>query len=230
MALWRFGRGWTEPEIRMQLRRLHTLERNFDTDPEDLPGRSQWHTYASESVISIASSGPPAMVGAFVRGREALTSYAFSDTRIVRAFFEADAPLLDRRMLLEVTAFRLLHYLSGVVVGAVRSQQSAGGTEFGFRYDTLEGHIERGVEWFTLRKDHESGQIRFRISAAWMPGEFPNWWSRLGFRLVGRYYQKKWHIRAHEIMSEIVREPADDQPRKAKRRASLPHIIFERSQ
>ena len=28
-----------------------------------------------------------------------------------------------------------------------------------FRYDTLEGHIERGYEWFLLTKDHATGGI-----------------------------------------------------------------------
>jgi hypothetical protein len=77
-------------------------------------------------------------------------------------------------MLLELRAFRALHYLTGVVVwSGPGARPRAGRHTFGFRYDTLEGHIERGSEWFLLNKDHASGEIAFRIEAAWQPATSP---------------------------------------------------------
>jgi hypothetical protein len=138
----------------------------------------------------------------------------FSDPGIIIAHFEPDVPLLGRPMLLEIRALRLMHYLGGGVVGATRSEQDAERTIFGFRYDTLEGHIERGVEWFLLTKLHATGEIRFRIEAAWRPGQFPNWWSRVGFNWIGPMYQKVWHRRAHALLATLVRDPdpAPDAP------------------
>jgi hypothetical protein len=78
----------------------------------------------------------------------------------------------------------------------------------GFRYDTLEGHIERGFEWFLLTKEHATGEVRFKIEAHWQLGQFPNWWSRLGFRLIGEHYRTLWRHRAPERLRELAEQPA----------------------
>src|SRR5690606_23264095 len=71
-------------------------------------------------------------------------------------------------------------------------------------YDTLPGHLETGSEWFLVTKAHADGSIRLRIQASWRPGEFPNWWSRLGFALVGRRYQRAWHRLAYLRMRRLL--------------------------
>lgn len=228
MAEWRIARGWTEHELQRHLAGLASLPLNFDEDPETLPAPG-WSTYSSEAVIAQSRPGPPRAGGAFDRGREAISSYEFSDTRIVRAHFDNGRALPGRPMLLEIKAFRVLHYLSGVVVGEVRSEAKDDETAFGFRYDTLEGHIERGSEWFMLRKKHDSGEIRFRICASWLPGDFPNWWSRIGFAFVGRYYQRKWHLRAHEIMSGLVKPRLDATSHSRDQQRTRPDVLFERT-
>ncbi len=222
MAHWKIGSGWSSVEIRDALAELTTLRRSFDTRPEALDTEPGWYRYGSESVIADLPPDRNKARAAFRRGRDMLTSYGFSDPRIVRAYFDERAPLLDRRMLLEIRAVRLLRFLVGVEIGAVREEESEEEAVFGFRYDSLEGHFETGSEWFVLTEDRRSGTLRFRISATWRPGEFPNLWSRLGFKLVGPLYQKRWHRRAHERLAQAVNLPAQEpQP-------SLPEIIFER--
>jgi len=196
-AEWRVGRGWSEAELAERLRELHRREPNFRAAFGDMTPDNGWSLYFSEAVIGREAKGAPAASGPFTRAEATIASYQFSDPRIVIGHFDARSDLLGRRMLLELRAFRALHYLTGVVVGAVRREAEGGRHTFGFRYDTLEGHIERGSEWFLLIKDHASGEIRFRIEAAWQPGDFPNWWSRVGFHAFGPWYQKRWHRRAH---------------------------------
>ena len=218
MAAWRIGRGWTEAELKAQLAHARTLPRNFPEAPEALPETPGWFHYSSEAVVGREAPGPPLAGGPFARGRIVVASYAFSDPRIVTGHFDPDAPLLGRPMLLERKALRLLHYLGGVVVGATREDEAgedeAGEEEtaYGFRYDTLQGHIECGSEWFLLTKAHRTGDLRFRIEAYWKPGQFPNWWSRLGFTYLGPRYQRQWHHRAHALMARLVRDPAVEAP------------------
>jgi uncharacterized protein (UPF0548 family) len=92
-------------------------------------------------------------------------------------------------MLLEIQVWGQ-RYLCGVVVGALSDERHPDRTVWGYRYDTLAGHLEAGAEWFLLTKDHATGEIQFRIEARWREGQFPNWWSRVGFALLARRYQR----------------------------------------
>jgi uncharacterized protein (UPF0548 family) len=207
MAEWRFGRGWSDAEIKTRLETAEGLERNFDAALDEMTVHNGWNEYFSEAIVGTEPPGAPRSDGPFSRGRSAIATYEFSDPRVVIGHFDPRRPLLGRPMLLEVRAMRLLRYLSGVVVGAVRDEVNDDASVFGFRYETLEGHIERGVEWFLLTKDHATGEIRFRIQAAWLPGDFPNWWSRVGFTVVGPFYQRRWHEKAHALLARLMRQP-----------------------
>jgi uncharacterized protein (UPF0548 family) len=209
VAEWRLLRGWSEAAL---LERLHVLagaSRNFAEPPGELARRHGWNQYRSEAVIAYEAPGAPVDDGYFERARVAIANYQFSDPAIVRAHFDPRGPLLERRMLLEISVL-FLRYLCGVVIGAVEEAQEEERTRFAFRYDTLDGHIERGAEWFILTKDHGTGRITFRIGAAWQPGDVPNWWSRLGFRLLARRYQLRWHRRAHRRLVGLIHVSLED--------------------
>ncbi len=230
MTEWRIGRGWTDAELEARLAELPDRPRNFSDPIEALTLERGWHRYFSEAVVARERAGPPEADGPFERGCTAVAGYAFSDPRIVIAHFDPATPLLGRLMLLELRALRVLHYLGAVVVGATRSEERDGQTAFGYRYDTLEGHIETGVEWFTLTKNHATGEVRFRIEAAWRPGPFPNWWSRVGFSWLGPSYQKKWHRRAHVFLARLMRVPAPEPPTSGDGRLAHtdPEVTFRR--
>lgn len=202
MADWRIGRGWGEKALSARLAALEQLGRNFDP-AAPMTAERGWLRHASETTIARERTGPPEPGGAFERAREAIIRYEFSDPRIVTAHFDPAAPLDGRRMLLELKPL-VLRFLAGVVVSAVREESSDAETVFGYRYDTLQGHVERGQEWFLLLKSHATGDVRFRISAHWQPGQFPNWWSRIGFGFLGRYYQRMWLRRAHRRLRRVV--------------------------
>lgn len=199
MTVWRMARGWSEAELRRHLEELQGLDRNFSTRG----GGEEWETHHSRSVLGSAPPGPPTDHGPFSRGKEAIRTYAFSDPHIVEGHFDPRVPLDKRRMLLELKV-PFLRYLCGVAVGDVRDETSATRSTYGFRYETLEGHVESGMEWFLVEKDHTSGELTFRIEATWASGDFPNWWSRLGFALVAKHYQRRWHRRAHHRMAAYV--------------------------
>lgn len=194
MAEWRLWRGWPTEALRARIDSLAAASRNFRANEEEMTRERRWRHYYSEAIIVRDSDD-----SSFERARVALANYQFSDPTIVCAHFDPATPLIARRMLLEIRVLGL-RYLCPTTVMAVRDEPQV----FGFRYDTLEGHIERGMEWFLLTRN-ERGEIRFRIDARWQRGELPNWWSRLGFLLLSQHYQRKWHMRAHERMSLLAR-------------------------
>lgn len=194
MAEWRLLSGWSSEELDVRLNQLAAARLNFAAVEEEMTGEQGWDHWHSEAVIVHA----PADDACFERARVALANYRFSDPAIVTAHFDPATPLLGRRILLEIKVLGL-HYLCPALVSRVRDARGV----YGFRYDTLEGHIERGVEWFQLTKSG-GGEIRFRIEARWQPGDLPNWWSRAGFTLLSGYYRRRWHRQAHRRMSLLA--------------------------
>lgn len=203
MAEWRIFSGWSSEELKARHERLIDTPLNFQGIEDELTGESGWHHYHSEAIIARETEGHEC----FARARVALANYQFSDRAIVIAHFDPKKPLLGRRILLEIKVLGL-HYLCPALVTRVRDEPGV----YGFRYDTLEGHIERGMEWFLLTKN-DAGEIRFRIEARWQSGEMPNWWSRLGFSVLSGYYQRKWHRRAHHLLSLLAHHGSTKRPR-----------------
>lgn len=208
MALWRFGRGWPEPILKSYLKSYAKRRVNFNTPIAEMTAENGWHIDGSEARIGKEPPGPPVPAGFFERARQALINYDFSDPSIVVGHFDAASEFIGRNMLLEIKVFGL-HFLSGVRVHSVREETAGNKTIFGFRYDTLDGHIERGMEWFLLTKDHDTGVIWFQIEAHWRLGQFPNWWSRLGFRLVGHYFRALWRHRAPKRLRRLAHQPVE---------------------
>jgi uncharacterized protein (UPF0548 family) len=203
LAEWRVARGWSDAEVAARLGALRDAACNFDTDPAALTSANGWRKHQSDAVVAEEAPGPPLPDGPFARGRVAVADYEFSDPSIVTGHFDRAAPLLGRDLLLEIKVLGL-RYLCGARVGAVREEEVDDTVVFGFRYDTLDGHIETGSEWFLLTKSMATGAISFRIVARWRRGDFPNWWSRAGFSLLAPRYQRRWHYNAHHRLATIV--------------------------
>lgn len=202
MTDWRFLRGWSEQELARGLEARRALDLNFDPDTPN-PIHEGWRSAAVETPIARERPGPPEPGGAFETAWRAITDYAFSDPRIVVGHFDPSEPLQGRTMLLELKALGF-RFLAGTRVGATRYETGDHETVHGYRYDTLRGHVEAGWEWFLLTKSHATGEVRFRIEAEWRPGDFPNAWSRLGFHLLARHYQRRWTRRAHQRLRRIA--------------------------
>lgn len=207
MAEVRTGRGWSREELAERLARLAGMPRSCPAVPlDELRADQGWRREHSEACIAREPPGLPREGGAFERACEALATYAFSDPTIVEAHFDPRVPLAGRRMLLEIQVLGL-HYLCGVVVTDVCCERDRTRSAFGFRYDTLEGHVERGAEWFVVEQDHATGIVRLVITSRWQAGELREWWTRLGFGLLAPRYRGWWLRRAHARMIALLHEP-----------------------
>jgi uncharacterized protein (UPF0548 family) len=195
MALWRFGRGWSDDEMKHYLTALADRSVGFDVDPDTMTRENGWTVDGIDAEIGFEPPGPPLPDGLFKRCHDALVNYDFSDPRIVEGHFDPHSELVGRNILLEIKVFGL-RFLNGARVHSVCDEVGKAGSILGFRYDTLEGHIERGYEWFLLTKNHQTGEIRFKIEAHWKLGDFPNWWSRMGFKIVGERFRELWRREA----------------------------------
>ena len=206
MALWRFGRGWSDSAMKQYLAELRDRSISFTEAPENMTVENGWTVDGAEKVIGREAPGPPEPDGVFARAKQGIINYDFSDPAIVEGHFDPEHPFVGRDILLEIKCLGL-RFLNGARVFGVRDEVGDAGTVFGFRYDTLEGHIEQGYEWFLLTKDHASGEVRFKIEAHWRLGDFPNWWSAIGFKLIGERYREMWRHRAPERLRKLAHQP-----------------------
>jgi uncharacterized protein (UPF0548 family) len=210
MTLWRFGRGWPRQAMRGYLAALAARPLNFTEDTAAMTAAHGWTKDGAQVSLGFEAPGAPVAGGLFTTARRAVLDYEFSDPRIVEGHFDAKAAFVGRNLLLELKVLGF-HFLTGVRVHSLRDETSAGVSTFGFRYDTLEGHIERGYEWFLLTKDHRSGEVHFNIEAVWRLGDFPNWWMRLGFALLGRPIRVLWrHMAPRRLQAYVARNTPTD--------------------
>lgn len=193
MAKWRYGRGWSPEELRLHLQQLAACEVNFQAPLEEMTEENGWTVSRCQSRIGNDATGE----GAFARVKQALIEYEFSDPRIAVAHFDPEAPLLGRNMLLEFRALGF-RFLNGARIRQVWDEAGERQVSFGYRYDTLQGHVERGSQCFLLTRDCLTGEIRVHIEDRWQHGDFPTWWSRLGFSLMGNAFRKLWRRRIPE--------------------------------
>lgn len=208
MAAWRFGRGWCEKALKGYLADLAHQPVSFRAPVSEMTPENGWKVDGAEAVLGMEPPGPPVPDGLFQHARQGLINYDFSDPRIVVGHFDPHTPFVGRNMLLEIKVMGL-RFLNGVRVHSVCDGSDGRATLFGFRYDTLAGHVESGCEWFLLTKEHSNGQVSFKIEAHWKLGSFPNWWSRLGFRLLGEHYRNRWRDHAPHRLRELARQPHD---------------------
>ena len=139
-----------------------------------------------------------------------------ADPALVRAVYDAAAPLDGRDMLL-VGRFLGLRFPMGVRVGGVvegpDAVEGAPVHRFAWHYRTLEGHLERGQMDYEVVKELDSGRVRFRILAYSQRGPIGNPVVRAGFALFGRPTQTRFYARALQRMRALTAERAAVGPR-----------------
>jgi uncharacterized protein (UPF0548 family) len=196
-------------------------QRRVNYDPARAPqdGRpdGHWHVDSDDAVIGSERPGPPVPDGPWETGCVLVRQYEFAEPAIIRAAYLAGSELAGRDMLLEGRFFGLRFYL-GVRITAVIDETRDGenGPErvWGWSYQTLEGHLEQGRLNYEVIKNLGTGRVTFRVSgysrAAPIPGVVIRW----GFRLFGRWTQRRFYLAIQRRMRRLVQA--------AQRGAALP--------
>lgn len=207
---------------RARIDALRELPLNFDLERRDeYTTEHGWHIDDVQTELPPEPPGPPEPHGSWEAARRVLREYRFADPAIITGIFYPDQPLEGRVMLLR-GRFLWMTFYFGTRVGAVLDERVEGpdGARqvWGFNYQTLAGHLERGQMEFSAIKWLETGQVAFRIHAFSSAAEIPNPLIRLGFRLFGRRLQLRFihnamgrmrRLVAEELASGARRGPAD---------------------
>lgn len=197
-------------QYRAQIDKLSSLALNFDYDRKhEYTKANGWRIDDYKADLPPEPPGPPLAAGSWAAAKRMLVEYRFPDPSIITGIYYPDQPLAERYMLLRAR-FLWLTFFFGVKIGGVVDQQletDAGMTQvWGFNYQTLAGHFERGQMDFAVVKWLDSGQVAFTIHAFSQTAQIANPFYRLGFRLFGRRVQRRFATRSLARMQQLVVE------------------------
>ena len=154
--------------------------RRVETD--SLAGTGGVIDHYARSVDVPADEDPTAWFG---RLEERLLSYQVFPPEIMQAqVCSPDARLREGTTIVQRVAIGPVTLEAGVRVLRVWRDRDAEGAETGFTYATLEGHPERGVSTFRLRRNTDATSIAFLIDVRSRPG---SWLTRLTSPVARRF-------------------------------------------
>ncbi len=162
---------------------------NYDPATVDLERPpSGWHVDDRFRALPAEPPGKPVNEGSWEIAGRLIRGYEFADPSIVRAFYDREAPLAGRDMLLELRALGLVRIYVGVRVGEVydviRTVDGRQVRVCGWNYRTLDGHVEEGQMDWEVWKWVETGAVQFHVHAVSRPAPIPNPIVRVGFLLL----------------------------------------------
>lgn len=184
------------------LRELRGRRVNFTA--EEVGPRS-WQFDTHRHHLERENPGPPEEGGVWEVACGLVADYEFSVPGLIRAFYDRREPLERRDMLLEGLFCRLRFYM-GVRVTRVTDEVRDGYLYvWGWAYETLEGHLERGRMDYEIVKDSISGDVEFVISGYSQLAPTSGVVVRLGWLFFGRRTQLRFYARCGARLRELVR-------------------------
>jgi uncharacterized protein (UPF0548 family) len=183
------------PQIRRRLQALSDKPINFDLAcARASPPPAGWLLDDRCQSLPGEPPGAPIPGGSWEIAQGLIRGYEFADPSVVRAYYDPDAPLAGRDMLLRLRALGRVDIYVGVRVGEVfdeiRSFGSRSARVWGWNYRTLEGHVEMGQMAWEVWKWLETGEVEFRVHAVSRRARIRNPIVWIGFRLFGGHERR----------------------------------------
>jgi uncharacterized protein (UPF0548 family) len=206
VADWAFGRLDAE----RAWRNLAAAPVNYSMDEVRLP---EWNIDTHRAVLPAERPGPPQPGGCWELACSLVRDYEFSPPEIVRALYDPATPLLGRDMLLEAR-FHGMHFYCGVRVTKVVDEVRGNGDRvWGWAYETLQGHLERGRVAYEVVKHQATGDVRFVVSSHSQGAPTLDRVTSLGWRMFGRRTQLRFYRRCRQRLYAFVDAALRGEPR-----------------
>lgn len=157
--------------------------------------------------------GPPVDPGVWQAACLLVRDYEFTPPEIVRAAYLPEAPLLGRDLLLE-GRFAFLRFVMGVRITELLDCTRNGERVWGWSYETLDGHLERGRVDYEVVKDLDSGAVDFVARSCSQANPRLGPLLRLGWALFGRRTQLRFYRRIGERLRGLVHAGGTGEPQE----------------
>ncbi len=197
-----------DPRLLARLSEISKMQPTIDlTQRDSYVAAAGWNVDAREVPLPDEPPGEPLPSASFAAACAILRQYSFPPPRLIRGRFDPSAPLDGRAMLLTATYLWMTFELPVRVSRVIDSRRNApGGAEqaWGYSYQTLTGHLERGEITFEIIKSLETGKVRFRIASFSQTNHIASLIHRIGFRFVGRRLQARFAVQSLHNMQRLV--------------------------
>ncbi|GLY67942.1 DUF1990 family protein [Amycolatopsis taiwanensis] len=197
------GGGWVlgRLDATRVWRDLATAHINYSVDEVRRPS---WDMDTHRTGLATERPGAPEPTGFWAHACGLVRDYEFSPPEIVQALYDPAAPLLGRDMLLEAR-FHGMHFYCGVrVTEVVDELRENGDRVWGWAYETLEGHLERGKVTYEVIKHQDTGRVTFLASGYSQGAPTLDRLTFLGWRIFGRRMQLRFYRRCGERLRTFV--------------------------
>jgi len=195
--------GWGDPAALLD----DLAGRKVNFGPEELDC-GEWHRDTRRTPLPAEQPGDPEPHGSWETARRLVEAYEAAEPRIIRGVYRAGASLCGRDMLLE-GRFHGLHFHMGVRVTEVLDETRDGQDRvWGWTYETLEGHLERGRMTYEVVKHTDTGAVEFVTRGVSQRSPALGPVVGLGWRLFGRRTQLRFYdgcgARMRRIVGDVV--------------------------
>lgn len=194
--------GFAGIDCERVLRNLRRRSVNYSSEEVD---DRNWNVDTHRTALPPERPGPPEAAGSWVTAAGLIRDYEFSAPQVVRAVYDPAEPLLNRTMLLEGRFAALRLHLGVRITDVIDETRSQGQRAWGWSYDTLHGHLERGRLTYEVVKHQDSGHVEFVISACSQPAPTLGPVLRLGWAVFGRRRQLLFYRSCGRRMHQFVR-------------------------
>lgn len=194
------------------LRAQRSREVNFDPAEVD----ESWHHDEHRFLLGEEEPGAPEPRGLWETACRLVASYEMADPRTIRAVYDPATALAGRDLLLE-GRFLALRFYMGVRITDVLDERRGDERVWGWAYETLDGHIERGRMSYEVVKDERSGRVDLVIRAYSQGAPTLGPITGLGWKLFGRRTQLRFYRECGRRLGRFARErcgSADPVPRR----------------
>lgn len=181
---------------------LHGRRLNYDRTEVRRP---DWDFDVHRSAIADEAPGAPAPGGPWEVACELVRDYEFIPPRLVRAVYDRRTPFLGRDLLLE-GRFAGLRFVMGVRITSLIEESDGEQDVWGWGYETLQGHLERGEIVYRVIKHRDTGRVEFAVSSHSQADPQLEPILAAGWALFGRRTQLRFHREIGHRIRRLVRE------------------------
>lgn len=193
-------------------------DRSVNYDPSEVRP-PDWNFDAHRSLVGRERPGPPESGGIWETACDLVRDYEFTPPELIRAVYHRRDPLLGRNLLLE-GRFGALRFYMGVRITALVEETRHQQQVWGWTYETLEHHLERGRVTYEVVKHLHTGQVEFVASCQSQRSPDLAPILRLGWLLFGRRTQLRFYRRCGQRLNKLVQASLTGAPALADARSS----------